>query len=56
MPRKGEGEPTPCSREIGKLGYRDPRAVTAYQVFVGKFGFAEEIELGSGLRKASEAR
>ena len=50
MPRKGEGEPN------RKLGYRDPRAVTAYQVFVGKFGFAEEIELGSGLRKASEAR
>ena len=20
MPRKGEGEPTPCSREIGNLG------------------------------------
>ena len=56
MPRKGEGEPTPCSREIGNLGTGTHARLRRYQVFVGKFGFAEEIELGSGLRKASEAR
>jgi hypothetical protein len=44
------------ARLLDNLGTGTHARLRRYQVFVAKFGFAEEIELGSGLRKDSEAR